>query len=98
MPDQDSCSAILLDSYSDGSYGGTGKRIEVELARGAMAEAVRPVIVAGGLTPENVGEVIRDLRPFAVDVSSGVEDQPGIKNSDRLRALFQAVAEQDQID
>ena len=92
MPDKDSCSAILLDAYSEESFGGTGKRIDLVVAKRCMAEAVRSVIVAGGLTPENVGEVIRELRPYAVDVSSGVEDSPGIKDQGKMREFFQAVA------
>lgn len=95
MPDKDSCSAILLDAHSDESYGGTGKRIDLTVAKSCMAEAVRSVIVAGGLTPENVGEVVRELRPFAVDVSSGIEERPGIKDHRKMREFFSAVAKAD---
>lgn len=95
VPEKDSCSAVLLDAYSEDSYGGTGKRIDIEAARRFMAEAVRSVIIAGGLTPENVGEVVRELRPYAVDVSSGIEVRPGIKDHTKMREFFQAVAEAD---
>jgi phosphoribosylanthranilate isomerase len=54
------------------------------------------ILLAGGLTPENVGEAIREVRPFAVDVASGVESEPGKKDPAKLRAFFAAVAEADK--
>lgn len=91
FPDQDETDAVLLDAFKEGEYGGTGHKLDFSKAKRAMADAVRPVIVAGGLDHENVGNAIKELRPFAVDVSSGVEAEPGIKDPDRLRAFFEAV-------
>ena len=78
-----------------GKFGGTGKQIDFPAAKGAMAESVRPVILAGGLNPDNVGRAIKELRPFAVDVSSGVESEPGAKDAGAMRAFFEAVWEAD---
>jgi phosphoribosylanthranilate isomerase len=81
--------AILLDGFSRGLHGGTGRTLDWKLARAAR-RYVR-IILAGGLTPENVAEAIRTARPYAVDVASGVEARPGRKDPARLRALFAAV-------
>jgi phosphoribosylanthranilate isomerase len=82
-------SAFLLDSSLSGHYGGTGTTGNWHLARTA-AQSHR-VILAGGLTPENVGEAIRIVRPYAVDVASGVEARPGKKDPAKLRAFFDEV-------
>ena len=95
MPDPSLVDALLLDAFSPEAYGGTGLRIDFDAARAAIAESVRPVILAGGLTPDNVTEAIRALRPYAVDVSSGVEAKPGVKDPDKLKAFFAAVHEAD---
>jgi phosphoribosylanthranilate isomerase len=71
-------SAFLLDAFSPGMPGGTGKTIDWELARQASARA--KIILAGGLTPDNVAEAVRTVRPYAVDVASGVEKAPGVKS------------------
>lgn len=80
---------VLADARVDGLLGGTGRtfdwRLVVELA------ASRPVILAGGLTPDNVGEAVRTVRPFAVDVASGVESAPGKKDLSRVGAFVRAV-------
>lgn len=75
-------SAFLFDAYSDSGYGGTGLSFPHEIALSWIAR--HPLFIAGGLRPETVGGVIELLRPFAVDVSSGVEDAPGIKNAPRI--------------
>lgn len=86
--------AFLLDSFDPVRIGGSGKNIDWNLARRANEQG-KTIILAGGLTPENVGEAIRRVRPFGVDVASGVESAPGIKDARRLRAFFAAVAEAD---
>jgi phosphoribosylanthranilate isomerase len=90
--------AILLDSGSGARPGGTGECFDWESAKGmvrGLGESV-PVVIAGGLTPENVGDAIGILRPWGVDVSSGVEARPGKKDPGKLRAFVQAVREMDR--
>lgn len=82
--------AWLLDAYSPDSIGGTGHTFNWELATQAQRWG-RPIFLAGGLTPENVAEGIRRVRPFGVDVSSGVEASPGKKDHAKVRAFIQAV-------
>jgi phosphoribosylanthranilate isomerase len=82
-------SAWLLDSHVPGQRGGTGVTFNWALA----AEAVRlgrPVILAGGLTPDNVATAVRAVLPYAVDVSSGVETAPGIKDAAKIQAFVTA--------
>jgi phosphoribosylanthranilate isomerase len=83
-------SSFLLDSSGSGQYGGTGATGNWHLAR-TIAQSHR-VILAGGLTPENVGEAIRIVRPYAVDVASGVEARPGKKDPAKLQAFFDEVS------
>lgn len=80
----------LLDAYAPGRPGGTGATFPWELARGRAADV--PRILSGGLTPENVGDAIAVARPYAVDVASGVESVPGVKDPERLAAFAEAVA------
>jgi phosphoribosylanthranilate isomerase len=87
--------ALLFDAAApDGRAGGTGTAFDwslVSRARTASpASQSRPIIVAGGLTAENVADAIRAARPWAVDVSSGVESQPGVKDAGRMRAFVAA--------
>jgi phosphoribosylanthranilate isomerase len=82
-------SHFLLDAARSRQYGGTGRRTDWEFARRAAAS--RPIILAGGLTPENVAEAIRVVRPYAVDVASGVESQPGKKDHGKMREFFREV-------
>jgi phosphoribosylanthranilate isomerase len=79
-------SGILLDAYSPDAYGGTGKSFNWDIAR-EVADRFW-IILAGGLTPDNVGEAVKSVRPYAVDVSSGVESAPGIKDSDKIREFI----------
>jgi len=74
--------AYLLDAYVEGLQGGTGMTFNWELAR--EAQEFGPVILAGGLTPENVDEAVRIARPYAVDTASGVEERPGIKDRELM--------------
>jgi phosphoribosylanthranilate isomerase len=83
--------AVLLDAYTPDKYGGTGHRVDTDLASEIVQKSNIPVILAGGLNPDNVAEVIRKVRPFAVDVASGVEDRPGIKDFGKIKAFIQAV-------
>jgi phosphoribosylanthranilate isomerase len=85
--------AAVLDSGSLECPGGTGKRFNWGRAQAAAQELgeVLPVVVAGGLTAENVGEAIRILQPWGVDVSSGVEARPGKKDAEKVRAFVRAV-------
>ncbi len=80
----------LLDSFVSGMPGGTGETFAWDLARAHGRST--PVILSGGLTPENVGEAIATVRPYAVDVASGVEFSPGRKDPAKLDAFARAVA------
>jgi len=88
-----------LDSGNLRQPGGTGHPFDWKKARG-LAEGVRKeglkLVVAGGLTPENVGEAIEILRPWGVDVVSGVEARPGKKDAEKVRAFVKAVREMDR--
>ena len=84
---------LLLDAHVDGLFGGTGHSFDWSLW---PAQVGRPLILAGGLNPENVATAVRQTRPYAVDVSGGVEGpHKGIKDAGRLRAFMQALAEVD---
>jgi phosphoribosylanthranilate isomerase len=76
--------ACLLDAAVAGAHGGTGKICDWEAARKAV-ELGAPVMLAGGLTPENVAEAVRTVRPYAVDTAGGVEEAPGKKSHERIR-------------
>lgn len=86
---------VLLDAYTENSLGGSGNTFDWELAVAAQAIIRKPIILAGGLTPDNVEEAILKVRPFAVDVSSGVEAEPGRKDHEKLKAFFEAVRRAD---
>ena len=77
--------AFLLDAYSAAGLGGTGEKFNWALADEARKFG-KPIFLAGGLTPENVADAVRQVRPFAVDVSSGVETAPGKKDEAKVRA------------
>jgi phosphoribosylanthranilate isomerase len=80
---------VLLDAHDPVRRGGTGQM--VDWARAAALAATRPVILAGGLRPDNVADVVMRVRPAGIDVSSGVEHSPGVKDEARVRALIGAV-------
>jgi phosphoribosylanthranilate isomerase len=80
---------LLVDAHDPDRRGGTGQRADWRLARALTC--MRPIILAGGLSPETVIEAIHQVMPFAVDVSSGVERSPGIKDRQRMRDLIGAV-------
>jgi phosphoribosylanthranilate isomerase len=83
--------AWLLDTHVPGQSGGTGITFDWSLAQRASALG-RQIILAGGLNPNNVSTAIRQARPYAVDVSSGVESAPGKKDIDKMRQFMTAVA------
>ena len=80
---------LLVDVHDPEKRGGTGRTVDWTAA--AVLAAQRKVLLAGGLTPENVAEAVGRVRPFGIDVSSGVERFPGVKDHQRLRALFEAL-------
>lgn len=80
---------FLVDAFSPDAYGGTGQLADWSLA--AEAAAVARILLAGGLTPENVAQAVGQVRPYGVDVSSGVEARPGKKDHAKVRAFVQAV-------
>ena len=80
--------AFLFDGNAAGEQGGSGKRFDWSRL---PTDLSKPVIVAGGLTPENVGEAIGTARPYAVDVSGGIESAPGVKDIDKMRRFLAAV-------
>ena len=82
---------VLLDTHDPERRGGTGRM--VDWARAAALAATRPVILAGGLSPDNVAEAVARVRPAGLDVSSGVEQSPGVKDAARVRAFIEAVRE-----
>ena len=86
-------SAFLLDSYDPALIGGTGKTFDWSVARDARKYGA--MILAGGLNAENVGRAIRATRPYGVDVATGVESSPGVKDLAKMRAFFAAVREAD---
>ena len=86
----DKSSAILADSYVEGIAGGTGRTFNWDLIKG---EKSKPVILAGGLTPENVIDAVKAVKPYAVDVSSGVESGLGIKDTDKVIKFIKCIQE-----
>ena len=80
---------LLLDAHDPSQHGGTGRTVNWALA--AQIAAMRRTILSGGLRPDNVVAAIDAVRPYAIDVSSGVEARPGVKDPDRMRAFFHAV-------
>lgn len=79
---------VLIDAFSDQAYGGTGQTVDWTLAQEAARST--PIILAGGLTPANVAEAISQVRPYGVDVSSGVERSPGKKDPEKVKTFMDA--------
>jgi len=86
--------AFLLDGVRAGQYGGTGQTTDWDFARRAAAS--RRIILSGGLKVENVAEAIRIVKPYAVDVASGVESKPGKKDHVRLKEFINEVRRAEQ--
>lgn len=82
-------SAFVLDTKVEGMFGGTGKTFNWDIA--IEAKKLGPVILSGGLSPNNVAEAVEKVKPYAVDVATGVEVQPGIKDPDKLSMFIKAV-------
>ena len=83
----------LLDAYKPGHVGGTGETFQWELVK--LHHGHAPIVLSGGLTPDNVTEGIAAVRPFAVDTASGTEASPGCKDPEKVEAFFRAVAQED---
>lgn len=85
---------FFLDTWDPRRAGGTGRAFDRDLALGARR--LGKLILAGGLTPENVGEAVREVRPFGVDVSTGIESEPGVKDPAKMQAFVEAVRAADR--
>jgi phosphoribosylanthranilate isomerase len=85
-----SAKALLLDAYADGVVGGTGQAFDWNLI---PANLPHTIVLAGGLNAANVGAAIRQVRPYAVDVSGGVEQEKGIKDAEKIAAFMRGVAD-----
>lgn len=84
--------ALLLDAHAPGVYGGTGRTIDWEaVADFIAAHPERPVILAGGITPDNAADAVARVGPVAIDIASGAESAPGIKDFDKVSRLLDAV-------
>jgi phosphoribosylanthranilate isomerase len=84
---------LLLDAHDPLKRGGTGRIIDWNAAR--VAAARRPIFLSGGLTPANVRDAVEQVKPYGVDVSSGLEVAPGVKDPQKMRALFEAIRSHD---
>lgn len=80
---------FLLDSYDEKTVGGTGKVCDWNLAKTLVRAVEKPILLAGGLTPENVAEAIAEVAPWGVDVSSGVEKELRVKDLDKVKAFIE---------
>ncbi|MCP4140523.1 MAG: phosphoribosylanthranilate isomerase [Chloroflexi bacterium] len=87
-PQRADAPALLVDAYHPSEYGGSGTVGDWSLAKELAAQ--KPILLAGGLTPENVGEAVRQVRPWGVDVASGVEASPGVKDVSKISAFISA--------
>lgn len=92
FPANEKIPSLLLDANQPGQYGGTGTTVNIELAQAVKREVPR-LMLAGGLTPDNVASVVAQVQPWGVDVASGVESEPGKKDAAKVKAFVQAVRE-----
>jgi len=84
-------SKFIIDAFSEKEYGGTGTKADWNLAKFAVGKLSAPLILAGGLNPANIAEAVNSVKPFGVDVSSGVESSPGIKDHAKMARLFEEI-------
>ena len=82
---------FLIDTFSVNAYGGTGKTADWDSAKFAVEHLKRPVILAGGLNSANIAEAVNSVLPYGIDVSSGVESSPGVKDHGKLTLLFSEI-------
>jgi phosphoribosylanthranilate isomerase len=92
----DPAPCLLLDAHAPGEFGGTGRTIDWSLAAGVVRAVGRPVVLSGGLHPDNVAAAVAAVRPAAVDTASGVESAPGIKDAAKMKAFVDAVRAADR--
>ena len=90
MNEYASAEYILLDRYQNNVPGGTGKTFDWDVAKDLVVESCQKVVLAGGLNPDNVVQAKAKVRPFGMDVSSGVEQSPGVKELDKVRSFIEA--------
>jgi indole-3-glycerol phosphate synthase/phosphoribosylanthranilate isomerase len=83
------CPRCLVDAYSRDARGGTGRRLDPKILEAASEQG--PLWVAGGIRPQNVGDLVRRFAPELIDVSSGLEDESGFKDAQKIRALFSEI-------
>jgi phosphoribosylanthranilate isomerase len=81
---------FLLDSYDPKTVGGTGKTCDWSMVKTLVNVVEKPILLAGGLTPDNVAEAIAEVKPWGVDVASGVEMEPGVKDVEKVKAFIAA--------
>ncbi|MFC1802826.1 phosphoribosylanthranilate isomerase [Thermoproteota archaeon] len=85
------CDSLLLDSYKEGTHGGTGTPQDLAYSKYFIEQLTpHPVILAGGMRPDNVANAIQIANPYGVDASSGVESSPGVKDPEKIRAFVEA--------
>lgn len=92
---RDDAPALLIDASVKGTYGGTG--VNADWSAAAELAKQYPILLAGGLTPENVAEAVQRVQPWGVDVASGVESAPGVKDLRKMKAFVQAVKRLDAV-
>ncbi len=82
---------FIIDAFSS-DYGGTGKKADWNLAKFAVKHLKKPVILAGGINIDNIENACKEVKPFGIDLSSGVEDSPGIKNKELIQKINQKIS------